>query len=43
MRGGEGSQEKGPDKFLVTISFDRESAGIFREMKDGLVGSQSEL
>lgn len=43
MRGGEGSQEKGPDKFLVTISFDRESAVIFREMKDGLVGSQSEL
>jgi len=43
MRGGEGFQEKGPEKFLVTISFDRESAGIFREMKDGLVGSQSEL
>ena len=39
----ESDQAKVSEKVLVTISFDRESAAIFREMKKELVGSQSEL
>ncbi len=39
----EGDLAKGSDKFVVTISFDEESAGIFRDLKKDLVGSQSEL
>ncbi|HOI68248.1 MAG: ribbon-helix-helix protein, CopG family [Methanothrix sp.] len=39
----ERDQAKGSEKFVVTISFDEESAGIFREMKKDLPVSQSEL
>lgn len=39
----ERNQSKGSEKFVVTISFDEESAGIFRDLKKDLVGSQSEL
>jgi len=39
----EGSSAKGPEKFVVTVSFDDETAAIFRDLKKGIGISQSEL
>ena len=43
MSDEDGSPERGPEKSIVTISFDRESAAIFRDLKKDAGISQSKL